>query len=124
MAWATDCFGHSHSVAALLNELGFEMQGIERMDERYIHQRVGGPLLEMFWRTKSDSNNMTYGGLMTHIRHFLHEVNDYRNVPVQTTVADYQKITQAMEELYKKKILFRFLGNDFEEFIDSEFEHL
>jgi hypothetical protein len=27
-AWATDGYGHSHSQAALLNELGFEMQGI------------------------------------------------------------------------------------------------
>lgn len=32
VGWATDCFGHSHSQAALLNELGMEMQGIERFD--------------------------------------------------------------------------------------------
>lgn len=100
------------------------MQAIERMDERYIHERNGGPLLELFWKAKSDSNNKSYGGLMTHIRHFLHEVNNYRVTSIQETVNDFKNITKAMEEIYQKKILFRFLGNDFEEFISSEFTHL
>ena len=95
------------------------MQGIERMDERYIHDRNDNPLNELFWKTKSDSNNKTYGGLLTHIRYFLHEVNDLRNVDVPGTVQEFQKVTKAMESMYQKKILFRFLGNDFEEFISK-----
>ena len=124
VAWATDCFGHSNSQAALVNELGFEMQGIERLDERYIHERNGGPLLEFYWKTKSDSNNRVYGGLFTHVRYFLHEVNNLRNIPVDSTINEFKMVTSAMESLYKKKVSFRFLGNDFEEFIDPEFTHL
>lgn len=87
VGWATDCFGHSHSQAALLNELGFQMQGIERFDERYIYLHKESPELEFYWRTKSDSNNITYGGLMTHLRYFLHEPNKFRDLPVQSVVS-------------------------------------
>lgn len=45
VGWATDAFGHSQSMAALQNELGIEMQGTERLDDRYTHYRNGGPLL-------------------------------------------------------------------------------
>jgi hypothetical protein len=43
----------------------------------YIHLRKGGPLLEFYWATKSDSNNTTYGGMMTHVRYLNHETADY-----------------------------------------------
>lgn len=45
IGWATDSFGHSHSQVALQHLLGFEFQGIERIDDRYIYERKGGPLL-------------------------------------------------------------------------------
>jgi hypothetical protein len=79
IGWATDSFGHSHSQAALLHLLGYEMQGIERIDDRYIYQRREGSLLEFYWSAVSDSNGRKYGGVFTHIRHFLHEVNNYRS---------------------------------------------
>jgi hypothetical protein len=53
------------------------MQGVERFDERYTHLRKDGPLLEFYWAAKSDSNNITYGGIMTHLRYFNHEPADY-----------------------------------------------
>lgn len=45
IAWATDSFGHSHSQAAIEHLLGFEIQGIERIDDRYIFKRKGESLL-------------------------------------------------------------------------------
>lgn len=111
VGWATDCFGHSHSQAALLNELGFEMQGIERFDERYIYLHNESPELEFYWKTKSDSNNITYGGLMTHLRYFLHEVNNFRNGG--NVARELESVVPIMKKLYGKNVLFRFFGNDF-----------
>jgi len=78
LGWATDSFGHSHSQAALLNELGLEMQVVERTDGRFIYHHNGGPLLEWFWMARSDSNNVTYGGLLTNLRHWPHEQSNMR----------------------------------------------
>lgn len=123
VGWATDCFGHSHSQAALLNELGMEMQGIERFDERYTHLRTGGPLLEFYWATRSDSNNITYGGLMTHVRYFNHEPADYlRRSDGRAVAGEFNQVIPNMKKLYGKNLLYKFFGNDFEEFIAKEFE--
>jgi hypothetical protein len=72
----------------------------------------------------SDSNGRKYGGVMTQVRHFLHEVNDLRHANIDGIVADFTKLEANMLKLYKKNKLFRFLGNDFEEFIDEEFTAL
>lgn len=61
---------------------------------------------------------------MTLVRHFLHEVNDLRRANVDGIVSDFQKLEENMKKLYKKNKLFRFLGNDFEEFVDEEFSNL
>ena len=94
-----------------------EFQGIERIDERYIYDRIGGPLLQFYWSSVSDSNNLKYGGVLTYIRHFLHEVNDLRQTNAQAIAMDYTNLEKNMESLYKINKYFRFLGNDFEEFI-------
>lgn len=86
--------------------------------------RKGGPLLEFYWLPVSDSNNLTYGGVLNHLRHFLHEVNDYRGGNNNQIKSDYVNIKSKMQEAYRKNKLFRFLGNDFEEFIPIEFATL
>lgn len=58
--------------------MGFEFQAIERVDDRYIHQRNKNSSLEFYWAPVSDSNNLSYGGVVTYVRHFLHEVNNLR----------------------------------------------
>jgi len=113
IGWATDSFGHSHSQVALEHLLGFEFQGIERIDDRYIYERKGGPLLEFYWSPVSDSNGRKYGGVVTQIRHFLHEVNDLRRENEQSIAFDFHKLEENMLKLYGKNKLFRFLGNDF-----------
>ena len=117
IGWATDSFGHSHSQVAIQHLLGFEFQGIERIDDRYIYERKDGSLLEFYWSPVSDSNNRKYGGVVTYVRHFLHEVNDLRRVNPASVAGDFEQLTKNMKKLYKKNKLFRFLGNDFEEFI-------
>lgn len=67
----------------------------------------------------SDSNGRRYGGVYTHIRHFLHEFVDLRTENVNNIVNDYEKVNMIMNKLYRRKKLFRFVGNDFEEFIPS-----
>ena len=37
---------------------------------------------------------------MTHIRHFLHEVNNFRSTSVDITADDFKRITKAMQEIY------------------------
>lgn len=69
--------------------------------------------MEFYWNPKSDSNNLTYGGLVTHVRHFLHEVNDLRNTYPETVADDFKKLEKVMKKVYRKNKLFRFLGNDF-----------
>lgn len=54
---------------------------------------------------------------MTLVRHFLHEVNDLRNTNPQAIVGDFKRLEENMKKLYQKNKLFRFLGNDFEEFV-------
>jgi hypothetical protein len=54
---------------------------------------------------------------VTHVRHFLHEVNDLRNTNAQSIQRDFEQLKPNMEKLYGKNKLFRFLGNDFEEFV-------
>jgi hypothetical protein len=71
-------------------------------------------LLEFYWSPKSDSNGMKYGGIVTHVRHFLHEVNDYRRWNIGEQIRDYEQLEINMKKLYHKNKLFRFLGNDFE----------
>ncbi len=124
IGWATDSFGHSHSQVALQHLLGIEFQGIERIDDRYIYQHHKESLLEFYWSPRSDSNNMKYGGVVTHVRHFLHEVNDYRRWNMAENIRDYEQIKSNMKNLYHKNKFFRFLGNDFEEFIPEEFANL
>jgi hypothetical protein len=80
--------------------------------------------LEFYWSAVSDSNGRKYGGVMTLIRHFLHEVNDLRRTNDNSIVADFQKVEENMKKLYKTNKFFRFLGNDFEEFVDEEFTNL
>ena len=62
----------------------------------------------------SDSNGRRYGGVYTHIRHFLHEFVDYRLESVGVLMNDYEGVNKVMNKLYKRKKLFRFVGNDFE----------
>jgi len=92
IGWATDSFGHSHSQVALEHLLGFEFQGIERIDDRYIYQRQNKPLLEFYWQPVSDSNGRKYGGLLNQIRHFLHEVNDLRRVQPSSVSHDFRSL--------------------------------
>lgn len=98
------------------------MQGIERFDERYIYEHKETPELEFYWKTKSDSNNITYGGLMTHLRYFLHEPNMFRRGT--GIVEELQGVIPIMKKLYGNKVLFRFFGNDFEEYLPIEFDNL
>jgi hypothetical protein len=65
----------------------------------------------------SDSNNRTYGGVYTHIRHFLHEYVSYRATNDFSIANDHKGVEKIMKKLYRKNKLFRFVGNDFEEFI-------
>lgn len=113
IGWATDSFGHSHSQVALEHLLGFEFQGIERVDDRYIHQHKPKPLLEFYWQPVSDSNGKKYGGLLNHVRHFLHEVNDLRRIPSNSITVDFRSLENAMKPLYNKNKFFRFLGTFF-----------
>ena len=125
IGWATDCFGHSHSQAALEHLLGIQFQGIERVDDRYVNLHFDKPLLEFYWNTISDSNNISYGGVLNHVRHFLHEVNDLRQGRIPGLKQDFTDIEDAMKtHYYNKNKMFRFLGNDFEQFIPAEFEVL
>lgn len=78
-------------------------------------------MLEFYWQPVSDSNGRKYGGLLNHVRHFLHEVNDLRRIPTMSVTNDFQNLESSMKKLYGKNKLFRFLGNDFEEFITEEF---
>ena len=121
LGWATDAFGHSHSQAALLNELGLEMQVIERMDGRYIYHHKNGPLLEWFWLTRSDSNNLTYGGLLTNLRHFPHEPSNMRSYGNGAAASDINSFLSIMTKLYGKNLIFKFYGDDFEEILPFEF---
>jgi len=57
---------------------------------------------------------LTYGGVLNHVRHFLHEVNNYRGTPPSQIASDYKEIENVMRnKYYRKNKLFRFLGNDF-----------
>jgi len=62
----------------------------------------------------SESNGRRYGGVFTHIRHYLHEFVDYRLESVDVLTKDYEDVNKVMNKLYKRKKLFRFIGNDFE----------
>ena len=55
------------------------------------------------------------------MRHFLHEVNNLRGIDPMALVDDFLRLKDNMKGLYHKNKLFRFLGNDFEEFITMEF---
>jgi len=46
-------------------------------------------------------------------------VNNLRTVTPKNIVSDFEKIDKIMENLYHSPKLFRFLGNDFEEFIPA-----
>ena len=121
IAWATDSFGHSHSQAAIEHLLGFEIQGIERVDDRFINKRKNGSLLEFYWSAVSDSNGHKYGGVFTHVRHFIHEFVNYRQMNPGSVAQDHERISKTMKKMFRRKKMFRFVGNDFEEFIDKEF---
>lgn len=84
------------------------------MDDRYVNLHKDKPLLEFYWLPISDSNNLTYGGVLNHVRHFLHEVNNLRRVNINSIKRDFQEIEKKMKSAYGKNKLFRFLGNDFE----------
>lgn len=85
------------------------------MDDRFVNQHHGGPLLEFYWDTISDSNNKSYGGVLNHVRHFLHEVNNLRYPQVEIIKQDFKQVHEAMKNsYYKKNKGFRFLGNDFQ----------
>jgi hypothetical protein len=56
---------------------------------------------------------MSYGGVLNHVRHFLHEVNDFRTTPLELIKEDFEKIIKIMKKYYNHNKLFRFLGNDF-----------
>lgn len=58
------------------------------------------------------------------MRHFLHEVNDLRRTPLESLKADFVEVEERMRAMYHKNKVFRFLGNDFEEFITEEFINL
>lgn len=124
VGWATDSFGHSHSQAALLNELGMEMQVVERTDPRFIYKRKSGPLLEWYWLLRSDSNNLTYGGLLTNLRHHTHEASTTRSNPNGTISVEMRKTITTMSRLYDRGLLFKFYGDDFEEITTVDFENL
>ena len=49
-------------------------------------------MLEFYWSAVSDSNGRKYGGVLTQVRHFLHEVNDLRNANVDGIVSDFRKL--------------------------------
>jgi hypothetical protein len=56
---------------------------------------------------------------VTYVRHFLHEVNDLRFITPNSIAQDFTDLSKTMKSLYSKPKFFRFLGNDFEEFITS-----
>ena len=51
----------------------------------------------------------------------MHEVNDLRFTNTNMIKDDNKNVKQIMDKLYRRNKKFRFLGNDFEEFITSEF---
>lgn len=101
-----------------------EFQGIERVDDRYVNQRKEGPLLQFYWDPVSDSNGKSYPGVVTQVRHFLHEVNDLRSSNVALMKDDFSRIQKTLRDKFRKNKVFRFLGNDFEEFIPQQFRNL
>lgn len=70
--------------------------------------------MEFYWQPVSDSNGRKYGGLLNHVRHFLHEVNDLRRISPSEVSRDFKVLKTNMKNLYNKNKFFRFLGNDFE----------
>jgi len=58
------------------------------------------------------------------VRHFLHEYVSYRNANPFSIAEDHKGVEKTMKKLYRKNKLFRFVGNDFEEFIEDEFGNL
>lgn len=70
--------------------------------------------MEYYWATRSDSNNITYGGLMTHLRHYPHDFPDYlRRSDMSRATGEISRLQSAMHKLYGKNTLFYFYGNDF-----------
>lgn len=52
---------------------------------------------------------------MTHCKWFPHEPADYLRYMAPAQVAtEMRQIQKVMKDLYKKPIMFRFFGNDFE----------
>lgn len=77
--------------------MGIEFQGIERVDDRYVNQHNNGPLLEFYWEPVSNSNNKSYGGVLNHVRHFLHEVNNLRGIDEGSVKRDFEIIMKKMK---------------------------
>ena len=100
------------------------MQGIERIDDRYIYQRKDGSLLEFYWSAASDSNGLKYGGVFTYIRHFLHEFINYRQMSPASIANDHERMVTTMKKMFKGNKYFRFVGNDFEEFNEEDFKRM
>lgn len=62
---------------------------------------------------------------MTHVRYFNHEPADYlRRTEGQGVAGELNQMIPHMKKLYGKNLLFKFYGNDFEEFITKEFENV
>jgi hypothetical protein len=64
---------------------------------------------------------MSYGGVLNHVRHFLHEVNNLRNIGDGVLANDFKESIKVMKKYYRSNKYFRFLGNDFQEFKNEEF---